>query len=136
MKRVICPNYRLGTNDILSTALSSEEKLESGQPPHTPCSLKLKYSEMGNGALHIVPESSLVLYQREFMRGDIVKRSLTKVESALVVDSHSEVILQHVVTKQRIKKWVPYERLRNSLVVEARDRVVYDEWLGTIEEVR
>lgn len=90
---------------------------------------------MGNGALHITPESSLVLYQREFLRGDIVKRSLTRIESAVVVDTDSEVILQDVVTKQRVKKWVPLKKVKNSLIVEARDRVVYDHWLGSVDEV-
>ena len=92
-------------------------------------------SDMWTGELAIVPESSLVLYQREFMKGDIVKRSLASVESAVVVNVKTEVQLEHIITMQRIKGWVPYEKLANSLNIEARDRVVYDEWIGTVEEV-
>ncbi len=90
---------------------------------------------MANGDLSIVPEFSLLLYQREFLKGDVVKRSLTAVESAVVVDVKTEVQLEHVITKQRVKGWVPFEKLGNSLKIEARDKVVYDEWIGTVEEV-
>ena len=90
---------------------------------------------MRSGELSIVPESTLLLYQREFMRGDVVKRSLVAVESAIVVDVKTEVQLEHVITHERVRGWVPYEKLASSLQIEARDKVVYDEWIGTVEEV-
>ena len=85
--------------------------------------------------LAIVSESSLILYQREFLKGDIVKRSLVSIESAIVVDINTEVQVEHVVTKERIRDWIPYRKLKNALPLEPRDKVVYDEWVGTIEEV-
>ena len=92
-------------------------------------------SDTRTGDLSIIPESSLILYQRVFVKGDIVKRSLTAVESAVVVHVKTEVQLEHIITKQRIKGWVPYSKLANSLKIEARDKVVYDEWIGTVEDV-
>jgi ubiquitin-conjugating enzyme E2 O len=88
-----------------------------------------------DGALAIVPETSLVLYQREFMRGDIVKRSLFDTQSAIVQSMYSEVRLEHVMTKQKLKEWIPFQSLKSSLVVQHRDTVVFENWIGTIEEV-
>jgi ubiquitin-conjugating enzyme E2 O len=90
---------------------------------------------MLTGELAIVSESSLLLYQREFLKGDVVKRSLVAVESAVVVRVKTEVQLEHVASCTRPRGWVPYEKLRNALYIEARDKVVYDEWVGTVEEV-
>lgn len=85
--------------------------------------------------LMIVPESTLSLFQREFLTGDIVKRSLANIESAVVIESKSEVRLEHVMSKQKVEEWVPYDLLKGAMVLEARDRVIYDEWVGTVEEV-
>jgi len=53
----------------------------------------------------------------------------------VVVESTSEVRLEHVMSKQKIDEWVPYNLLKGAMVLEARDRVIYDEWIGTVEEV-
>jgi hypothetical protein len=83
----------------------------------------------------IVPESSLLLYQREFLKGDVVKRSLVAVESAVIVDIRTEVQLEHIMSRERLRNWVPFDKLRNGMAIEARDKVIYDEWIGTVEEV-
>lgn len=83
----------------------------------------------------IVPESSLLLYQREFLKGDVVKRSLVAVESAVIVDIKTEVQLEHIMSRERLRNWVPFDKLRNGMAIEARDKVIYDEWIGTVEEV-
>lgn len=95
----------------------------------------MNHSHTLSGELAIVPESSLVLYQRDFLKGDIVKRSLVSIESAMVIDVKTEVQLEHVISRERIKGWVPSEKLKSSSSLEVRDRVVFDEWIGTIEEV-
>ncbi|ORY33042.1 hypothetical protein BCR39DRAFT_463825 [Naematelia encephala] len=110
-----------------------------GQDPH-PLDRPLLRGEVGiqdmqTGDLTIVPESTLLLYAREFLKGDVVKRSLTAVESAVVTDVRSEVQLEHVINKRPVRAWVPSEKLDSALKIEARDRVVYDEWLGIVEEV-
>ncbi|KIR35252.1 ubiquitin-conjugating enzyme E2 O [Cryptococcus deuterogattii MMRL2647] len=110
-----------------------------GQEAH-PLDRPLKRGEVGishlsTGRLAIVPESTLRLFQREFLKGDIVKRSLTSQESALVVNIKTEVKLQHALTGEELDQWVKYEDVSNALKIDARDRVVYGNWVGTIEEV-
>jgi ubiquitin-conjugating enzyme E2 O len=85
--------------------------------------------------LLIVPESTLSLVQREFLIGDIVKRSLANVESAVVVEVKSEVRLEHVMSKIKVEDWIPYDLIKSAIILEARDKVIYDEWIGTVEEV-
>jgi len=85
--------------------------------------------------LAIVPESLLTLRSRDFLKGDVVKRSLTNIESATIVDITAEAKLEHAITKEPVDAWVPWNLLGNSMIIEARDKVVFDEWLGTVEEV-
>jgi ubiquitin-conjugating enzyme E2 O len=68
------------------------------------------------------------------MKGDVVKRSLTDVESAVVMDLESRVRLRHAVAKHRTGGWIPFAQVKNALSMEARDRVFYDQWVGTVEE--
>ncbi|OCF32415.1 hypothetical protein I316_05840 [Kwoniella heveanensis BCC8398] len=110
-----------------------------GQEVH-PLDRNLKRGEVGiaditNGELSIVPESSLTLSSRDFLKGDVVKRSLTSPESAVIVDMSTQVKLVHAITKAPVEDWVDYKLLKNSLSIEARDRVVYKGWIGTVEEV-
>ncbi|GFZ47242.1 hypothetical protein JCM24511_04985 [Saitozyma sp. JCM 24511] len=108
--------------------------------PEDPLERPLKRGEVGisdvsTGTRVIVPESSLLLYQREFLKGDVVKRSLVAVESAVIVDIKTEVQLEHIMSRERLRSWVPFDKLRNGMAIEARDKVIYDEWIGTVEEV-
>jgi ubiquitin-conjugating enzyme E2 O len=76
--------------------------------------------------LAISPESSLILVQRDFIKGDLVKRSLTSVEAAVVKDVRTEVMMEHAITKEKVNGWVGFEKLENGFALEARDRVVLD----------
>jgi ubiquitin-conjugating enzyme E2 O len=103
-------------------------------------SLPLPSAKTSVGAGHlpdlsIVPESTLVLFQREFNIGDIVKRSLSNVESAVVVGYDTEVQLEHAIDGRKVKGWVPWGKLRSDMTVEARYRVMYGQWVGIVEEV-
>lgn len=98
-------------------------------------------SDVMDGTLSIVPERKYVLFSRDFMRGDVVKRALTQAESAVVVDIESEVRLETITRDPSdrlgaMSDWVAWKKLKNSLAAEQRDRVVFDEWIGTVEEVR
>lgn len=88
-----------------------------------------------DGEQLIVPESSVRLYMRDFQRGDIVKRSLTKPESAVVLESKSEVQLQHCFSGQKVDEWISADLLVPSIVFERGDRVIYNNWVGTVEAV-
>ena len=73
---------------------------------------------------------------RQFMRGEMVKRSLTDAESAVIIETISQVKLESLFhVGRRVDGWVPWDQLKNSLVFEKRDRVVYNNWVGTVEEV-
>lgn len=60
---------------------------------------------------------------------------MTSQESALVVNVKTEIKLQHALTGEELDQWVKYEDVSNALEIDARDRVVYDNWIGTVEEV-
>ena len=92
-------------------------------------------SDAKTGALSIVPESSLSLRQRNFLVGDVVKRSLLHVESGIVIDSEHEVRLTKLIVGDILPGWIPFDKLKSSLILEVKDKVIYDEWFGTIEEV-
>lgn len=91
---------------------------------------------MQTGVYEVAPEMELVLFERAFMKGDLVKQDLTDLESAVVVDVDTECTLEHVISKERLPSKVPWNHLKNAVKIEAKDKVVYDEWIGTVEEVR
>jgi ubiquitin-conjugating enzyme E2 O len=70
------------------------------------------------------------------MRGEFVKRNLTDLESAVVVESNTKVKLESLyLIGYRLPVWVPWNKLANALALERRDKVVYQNWIGTVEEV-
>ena len=88
------------------------------------------------GELSIVSESDFRLHQREYLKGDVVKRSLADLDSAVVIEVRTDCRLQHVVTGHQVGDWFPFEKLKSALLFEARDRVVIDNWIGTVDDVR
>lgn len=90
---------------------------------------------MQTGVFEVVPELSLQLFERSFLKGDLVKHALTDLESAVVVDVQTECVVEHVMSRERIARPVPWAKLKNAVRIEAKDKVVYDEWIGTVEEV-
>ena len=56
-------------------------------------------------------------------------------DSAVVADVETEVQLEHAITHERIRRWVPHKKLVNSLRLESQDRVIYNNWIGTIDAV-
>lgn len=52
-----------------------------------------------------------------------------------MVNIKTEVKLQHALTGEELDQWVQYEDVSNALKIDARDRVVYGNWVGTVEEV-
>ncbi|BEJ15510.1 hypothetical protein CspHIS471_0501150 [Cutaneotrichosporon sp. HIS471] len=92
-------------------------------------------SNVLNGALEVASELDLELFERAFLKGDFVKHSLMDAESALVVDVQTECLIEHVISGERLSQWVSWEKLRNAVRIEAKDKVVYNEWIGTVEEV-
>ncbi len=91
--------------------------------------------ESKTNILQIVPESTLKLRQRDFMIGDIVKRSLMNVESGVVTGTSHDVRLTKLITGEILPNWVPFDKLKSSLILDLKDKVVYDEWLGSVDDV-
>lgn len=52
-----------------------------------------------------------------------------------MVNVKTEIKLQHALTGEELDQWVKYEDVSNALEIDARDRVVYGNWVGTVEEV-
>lgn len=106
-----------------------------------PLDRPLKRGEVGIGSMRnidelaIVPESSVQLVSREFLTGDLVKRSLTQSKSGIITRLRASVQVEHVFTKQRLDAWIPQEKLKSSLMVERKDKVFFDEWVGSVEDV-
>ncbi|KAK4689375.1 ubiquitin-conjugating enzyme E2 O, partial [Tremellales sp. Uapishka_1] len=90
---------------------------------------------VSDGKLSIVPESSFHLLTRDFARGDFVKRSLTSTESAVVLETFSEVRVSQPVTGEIIDKWIDRRLLRSALPMDTGKKVVYNQWIGTVGEV-
>jgi hypothetical protein len=88
-----------------------------------------------DGTRLIIPESKLLLLSRDFIKGDTVKRSVTSFEAAVVTDTRTEVLLEHAISREEVKEWVPLEKLKSAVKFEGSDRVVYNQWIGTIMEV-
>jgi ubiquitin-conjugating enzyme E2 O len=56
-------------------------------------------------------------------------------ESAIIIGHSTEVQVKHLKTGQRLREWIPFEKLKPATKIQAGDLVVYDEWLGTVYEV-
>jgi hypothetical protein len=90
---------------------------------------------MLDGAQSILPESDLQLYARDIQLGEIVKRSLTEPESAVVLEHKVEVKVKQVFTGQQVDEWIPGDLFVPSIAFERGDRVIYENWVGTVEAV-
>ena len=82
-----------------------------------------------------MPESSVQLISRDFLTGDVVKRSLVQSKSGVITNLRVEAQVEHVLSRQRLDAWIPQEKLKSSLIVERKDKVFYDEWVGSVEDV-
>ena len=54
----------------------------------------------------------------------------------MVIETMTKVKLESLFhVGRRLHEWVPWKLLGSNLALEQRDRVVYDDWVGTVEEV-
>ena len=83
----------------------------------------------------IVPESSLILWTRDFYLGDTVKLSLASAESARVIQTRQEVKLAHIRSDEVYDQWIPANRLIPTTHFQKGSRVAYMNWIGTVEGV-
>lgn len=83
----------------------------------------------------IVPESTLTLWTRTMALGEVVKKSLTALEAATVIGVQHEYQVEHVMSGQKITEWIPEELLVPYVPFAQGDKVIYKNWIGTVETV-
>lgn len=76
----------------------------------------------------------MVLFRREMVRGDVVKKSLAEQESALVLSMRTEVQLDNVFDERiKIEEWTSTDKLQDIEVYLPGYQVAFDNWLGIID---
>ncbi|KZT36569.1 hypothetical protein SISSUDRAFT_1049714 [Sistotremastrum suecicum HHB10207 ss-3] len=83
----------------------------------------------------IVQESELTLVDRSFNIGSPVKRSFDDVQSGIVVDVETKARLEHAISGVVVPGWISTLDVYPSPPLEIGDYVIYDDWVGQIEEV-
>ncbi|KAJ1301645.1 hypothetical protein OPQ81_008888 [Rhizoctonia solani] len=108
--------------------------------PADPLERPLKKGEFGitdieHRTRHIVPESEYELVDRTFRVGDVCKRGIDDVASAVVLDVRCELRLKHAISGVPVEGWVPGDEVENKPGVMLGDYVVCDDWVGQVEEI-
>ncbi len=68
-------------------------------------------------------------------RGDLVKRTVHDVTSGVVTGASVEVQVEHAVGMDQYSGWIASEDLENAMDLYIGDFVIYDDWVGQVEEV-
>ncbi|QRW11976.1 ubiquitin-conjugating enzyme [Ceratobasidium sp. AG-Ba] len=84
---------------------------------------------------HIAPESEYELVDRTFRVGDVCKRGIDDVASAVVLDVWCELRLKHAISGVEIPEWIQGDAVEPKPGVMLGDYVVCDDWVGQVEEV-
>lgn len=113
------------------------------QPPFNPADpleRPLKKGEFGitdieHRTRHIAPESEYELVDRTFRVGDVCKRGIDDVASAVVLEVHCELRLKHAISGIEVKEWISGDEVENKPGVMLGDYVVCDDWVGQVEEI-
>ncbi|CAE6495755.1 unnamed protein product [Rhizoctonia solani] len=108
--------------------------------PADPLELPLKKGEFGitdieRRTRHIVPEAEYELVDRTFRVGDVCKRGIDDVASAVVLDVRCELRLKHAISSVPVQGWIPGNEVENKPGVMLGDYVVCDDWVGQVEEI-
>lgn len=88
----------------------------------------------GTGKPELIPEDHLRVLDRSLMYGCVVKDPKNDVQSGTVTDVRVTVNLQHMLTRKEIRG-VDARKLRYLHDFEDGLIVVYQNWLGVVEEV-
>ncbi|KAJ7169729.1 hypothetical protein C8R46DRAFT_208451 [Mycena filopes] len=83
----------------------------------------------------ILPESDLILIDRTFHRGDLIKRSIDDVRSGVVLKSRVNGRCEHVISGERLEGYTTLEELSDRSYAEVGDYVTYDDWIGQVIEL-
>lgn len=83
----------------------------------------------------ILPESKLMLLDRIYQPGDLLKRSVDDVCSGIVTSIDVKGRLEHAITGDEIPGWKSKEDVECYIDVDMGDYVVYDDWVGQVVEM-
>ncbi|KAI0348532.1 hypothetical protein BDW22DRAFT_1366335 [Trametopsis cervina] len=83
----------------------------------------------------ILPESKLMLLDRLYQPGDLLKRSIEDVRSGIVTSIEVKGRLEHAINFEPIKGWKTLDELDCYVDVDMGDYVVYNDWIGQVVEM-
>lgn len=81
-----------------------------------------------------MPESEYELVDRTFRVGDVCKRGIDDVASAVVLEVRCELRLKHAISGVEVKEWISGDEVENKPGVMLGDYVVCDDWVGQVSE--
>lgn len=151
--------YRTYEEPIVRNSHVSDEDflafMSSGVPPRA--TVLVTWQSLSR--VELLPESELLLVDRALIVGDVVKRSPQEAESGTVIGMHTSCTVaplrlenrniqldqgvpEHQVGIEQLRKLidfdasieVPAKELRPPFAYETGDLIVYNEWLGRVEE--
>jgi ubiquitin-conjugating enzyme E2 O len=79
-----------------------------------------------------VPESDLLLLGRNLLPGNLVKRSLSSPQTAIVLFTRTEALLGNSLNDEVRNDWIPMEKLTVAARFRPGDRVIAGEWVGVV----
>ncbi|KAG6840353.1 hypothetical protein C0991_007280 [Blastosporella zonata] len=87
------------------------------------------------GEREILPESELILVDRNIHPGDFCKRTIEHMQSGVVTNVHVKGRIEHVISGEPVEGWKTMEDIETKLEADIGDYVVYDDWIGQVIEL-
>ncbi|EJD03783.1 uncharacterized protein FOMMEDRAFT_139931 [Fomitiporia mediterranea MF3/22] len=108
-------------------------------PPIDPLLRPLNRGEVGvsfypNNTREILPESCFKLIDRPMQAGDVCKRRYEDVQSAVVTRAEVKFKLSHAISGAKLEDWKTVDDVKDFDDIAVGDFVVYDDWIGQIQE--
>ncbi|KAF9326960.1 hypothetical protein BG006_009673 [Podila minutissima] len=135
--------YLKGRSDLLGLVIKTWHDFESGESDSEdeestgPIGLQQVVVHWANGsAPETLHEDDLVVADRSFSHGDVVKRSPNDIMSGTVVDVKVELDLQRVCPPMNQFLGIDAKLVDFVQQFAVNTHVIYDGWLGVIEEVK
>ncbi|KAI0094796.1 hypothetical protein BDY19DRAFT_914675 [Irpex rosettiformis] len=83
----------------------------------------------------ILPESKLILLDRLYQPGDLLKKSIDDVRSGIVTSIDVQGRLEHAISFEPIETWKTMDDMEFYIDVDMGDYVVYNDWVGQVVEM-
>lgn len=83
----------------------------------------------------ILPESEFTLVDRPLQPGDVCKRRIEDLQSAVVMNANVKFKVQHAISRQKLDDWKTLADVKCFEDVTVGCYVAYNDWIGQIQEV-